>query len=94
MGYTNLTGIDPSPKCVQNTRRLGINAYNKSISSLHKLSSKYDCVILSHVLEHIYDIKSGIKQIIDILVPNGLIYIEVPDATRYADYLVAPSSGF
>lgn len=42
---------------------------------------EYDLIILSHVLEHVLDPQSFIKELP--LKENGLLYIEVPDAARY-----------
>ena len=44
-----------------------------------------DCVILSHVMEHVQEVREGTR-----VGPSGccgaggVIYVEVPDATRYA----------
>jgi len=44
---------------------------------------EYDCLLLSHVLEHIYDINDFIKKIKNNIVESGLLYIEVPNAEYY-----------
>lgn len=44
---------------------------------------KYDCLILSHVLEHIYDLSLFINEISKNINDNGLLYIEVPNAEYY-----------
>ncbi len=44
---------------------------------------QYDCVILSHVLEHIYDIKTFINKIKLNLNKNGILYVEVPNVEFY-----------
>jgi hypothetical protein len=46
-------------------------------------SKKYDCLILSHVLEHIYDIDKFIETISLNITDNGLLYIEIPNAEYY-----------
>lgn len=46
-------------------------------------SKKYDCLILSHVLEHIYDINKFIENISLNINENGLLYIEIPNAEYY-----------
>jgi hypothetical protein len=51
-------------------------------------------VILSHVLEHVRDLREAIKSIGVLVKPGGLLYIEVPDATRYEECLVAPFQDF
>ena len=44
---------------------------------------KYDCLILSHVLEHIYDLPLFIDEISKNINDDGLLYIEVPNAEYY-----------
>jgi 2-polyprenyl-3-methyl-5-hydroxy-6-metoxy-1,4-benzoquinol methylase len=47
-------------------------------------SNKYNCIILSHVLEHIFDIDNFIIKLDSILNNNnGMIYIEIPNAEFY-----------
>ena len=46
-------------------------------------NKKYDCLILSHVLEHIYDINKFIETISLNINDNGLLYIEIPNAEYY-----------
>jgi hypothetical protein len=48
-------------------------------------TKKYNCIILSHVLEHIYDINTFIKSLDPLLIEdNGSVYIEVPNAEFYS----------
>ena len=50
---------------------------------MEKPNKKYDCLILSHVLEHIYDINKFIETISLNINDNGLLYIEIPNAEYY-----------
>ncbi len=95
MGYSNLTGLDPSPACVANTRAIpGIQAHVGSLSSLPEALGTFDLVILSHVLEHVQDLHNAASAITQLLALAGTVYIEVPDATRYADAVPAPFQDF
>jgi len=90
-GYKNLTGIDITKICVENVKKAGFNAYFGGIFNLEELgNTKYDVVVLSHVLEHIYDLQKTAENLKKLLHPNGIIYIEVPDASRYSNYYVVP----
>lgn len=90
-GYKNLTGIDITKICVENVKKAGFNAFFGGIFNLDELdNNKYDVVILSHVLEHVYDLQKTAENLKQLLNPNGIIYIEVPDASRYANYFVVP----
>ena len=87
LGYMNLTGLDPSPACVRELRAAGLNAYEFSVASLLGLSTKFngafDLVVLSHVIEHVFDVRALLASLIKMLAADGKIYIEVPDAARY-----------
>ena len=92
-GYTHVFGIDPSPACVENTRKLGVDA---EIGSLFQTLSlePFDCVVLSHTLEHVQDLARAAKWIRTTLKENGRLYIEVPDAEQYTDFVDAPFQDF
>ncbi len=93
LGYTNLCGIDPSPVCVANTQQLGIEAHQGSLF-LPFEENAYDCVILSHTLEHVQDLRGALLWIEKRLKPGGMVYIETPDATRYVNFIYAPLQDF
>lgn len=93
LGYEALCGIDPSPVCVENTRRLGVEAHQGSLFLPFK-EQAYDCVILSHTLEHVQDVRGAVDWIGKRLKPGGMVYIETPDAVRYVDFIYAPLQDF
>ena len=93
-GFTVVAGLDPSPRCAAACRERGFEAYVGSIGSAPSHMPKFDCVVLSHVLEHVYDIPAFFAAARSLLTPGGYLYLETPDATRYADYLYAPFQEF
>jgi SAM-dependent methyltransferase len=93
-GFTAVAGLDPSPGCAAACRERGFEAYVGSIASAPKHMPKFDCVVLSHVLEHVYDIPAFFASVRRLLAPGGYLYIETPDATAYDQYLYAPFQEF
>jgi 2-polyprenyl-3-methyl-5-hydroxy-6-metoxy-1,4-benzoquinol methylase len=94
-GYTQLLGLDPSPVCARSAAELyGIEVRPQTITDLADSEDRFDCVMLSSVLEHVHDARASIAQLADLLVPGGLLFIEVPDATRFAEHLSAPYQQF
>lgn len=91
-GFNDLTGLDPSSACVSYVNNLNIDVYLGSIfgENVSLPKKKFDLVILSHVLEHILDVRSAYKNALSLLKEDGLLYIEVPDASRYRAYYVVP----
>jgi hypothetical protein len=95
IGYHNLTGIDPSPVCAKKTRRVaGVRTEAGTLSELPVDFGPFDCIILSHVLEHVQDLGESIRAVRGLLADGGRVYLEVPDASRYAGYLAAPFQDF
>jgi SAM-dependent methyltransferase len=93
LGYKDLCGLDPSPVCVENTRKLGIQAYQGRLLQPFRQSA-FDCLILSHTLEHVRDVAGAIEWIERCVKPGGVVYLETPDAERYTDFLYAPFQDF
>jgi SAM-dependent methyltransferase len=93
-GFTAVAGLDPSPRCAAVCRDRGFDAYVGSIGSAPAHMPKFDCVVFSHVLEHVYDIPAFFTAARRFLAPGGYLYLETPDASRYDDYLSAPFQEF
>jgi SAM-dependent methyltransferase len=93
-GFTAVAGLDPSPGCATACRNRGYEAYIGSIATAPAHMPKFDCVVFSHVLEHIYDIPEFFTAARRFLAPGGYLYLETPDATRYDEYLYAPFQEF
>jgi len=95
IGYSNICGIDPSPACVEAAHdvRAG-DVWTGTLSGLPEEIGTFGGILLSHVMEHVRDLSSAMFRLREKLKPGGWIYIEVPDASRYADFLVAPFQDF
>ncbi|HEX8279677.1 MAG TPA: class I SAM-dependent methyltransferase [Segetibacter sp.] len=95
LGFTNLTGVDPSITCVKTTiQEVGCKAYQSSAFSLNAELGGFDLIILSHVLEHILDVQALIKNLSTLLNKKGLIYVECPNAENYYKIIHAPLQEF
>ncbi|MFA5042734.1 MAG: class I SAM-dependent methyltransferase [Kiritimatiellia bacterium] len=97
-GYDNVIGLDPSPVCAQVAQRLyGVRVLTGSVSDITTAmiaEHPLDCVILSGVLEHIQDVEQILRWIRGLLADDGLLFIEVPDATDFAGWPDAPFQEF
>jgi 2-polyprenyl-3-methyl-5-hydroxy-6-metoxy-1,4-benzoquinol methylase len=91
-GFNNLTGLDPSPKCVKHMEDKGLKGYIGGIFQIPEniLKNRYDFIILSHVMEHIRDLDQAMENIKALLSDNGTVYIEVPNAEEYDNYFIVP----
>jgi SAM-dependent methyltransferase len=93
-GFDHVIGCDPSAECVENTRDLGCDAFVATLGDLLKHDRSYQCVVLSHVMEHVLDIPQAMEALVKVTADGGLLYVEVPDATRYDQYLFVPFQDF
>lgn len=94
-GFTDIYGIDPSPTCAAQARAAtGVPAEPGSLFAIPAGLGHFDCIILTHVLEHIEDVAGALRNLVSLLTPTGLLHLEVPDAMRYADFIVAPFQDF
>jgi 2-polyprenyl-3-methyl-5-hydroxy-6-metoxy-1,4-benzoquinol methylase len=95
LGYHNLCGLDPSPVCAETTKQnYGIETYTGSLFQLPQNLGEFDIIILSHVLEHIQDLKFSVNLICQLIKINGSLYIEVPNASEYVSHVFAPFQDF
>jgi len=94
LGFTNLCGIDPSSGCVRNLKAQSLEAHQGTLHSLPSEAGVFGCAIMAHVLEHVRDVRPAIRACSGLLAPAGLLYAEVPDASRYVDCLAAPFQDF
>jgi SAM-dependent methyltransferase len=94
-GYHYLHGVDPSPACAEQVCAIsGISAESGSLFAMPRDLGQFDCILLTHVLEHVEDVRGALTNLLSVLSPGGLLYLEVPDATRYADFILAPFQDF
>ena len=94
-GYSNACGIDPSPACVAQARKLTTGlVWEGTLSGFPKDLGTFDGILLSHVMEHVRDLRPAMELLRVHLNPGGWIYVEVPDASRYQEFLVSPFQDF
>ena len=94
-GFTNLTGIDPSPACTSAAKKhYGINVLTNTISNIELADNSVDVLILVGVLEHIRDLDYSLEKLWKKLKPNGNFFIAIPDGSQYFNGQDAPFQEF
>lgn len=74
----NVLGIDIDPKMIEFGRRKGLNLVRGDFMDYGLLNKRPKLIILSHVLEHINDVNGFLNKLVEILDPDGYIFIETP----------------
>jgi 2-polyprenyl-3-methyl-5-hydroxy-6-metoxy-1,4-benzoquinol methylase len=87
MGF-KCRGIDQSPvAAAAGMKKYGVQIEVGSVFDL-PAGQEFDLVITSHVLEHIVDLSAFLRCMWNLAKPQGLLYVEVPNAgdfLRFAD---------
>ena len=77
-GAQKVTGVDPSSDAHRLAKRkYNIDYYNTTVEKLD-IKEKFDLIILTHVLEHLYNPKDTLEKCWKMQNENGLLLIEVP----------------
>ena len=94
-GFTSVTGLDPSPECAAAAARLyGIDVRTMTLGEFASTGRRFDVVIMVGVLEHLRDLGPTFECLDALLESGGLLYVEVPDATTFAEWPNAPYQDF
>ena len=94
-GFTRLVGLDPSPLAAETVRRrYGVEAVAGSVFDPPSGIGTFDLVVLSHVMEHLREVREVVTGLHRMTNIGGFVYVEVPDATRYRNFLTVPFHDF
>jgi SAM-dependent methyltransferase len=93
-GMTAAVGLDPSPRSAEVAAARGVTVFTGTFAELPPGLGEYDAITMNGVLEHLWDVDAALATVRSLLRPGGLIYVEVPDASRYCDPYVAPFQDF
>ena len=86
LGWT-VKGIDIDPKAVQACQELGLPAENTTIEQLADRSEKFDAVVMSHVIEHVYDPRKMIEDAYKLLKPGGKLVLITPNNESFSEFV-------
>ena len=94
-GFTAVRGVDPSPgSAAIALAHHGVRVDVGTFSQLPAGLGTFDCICLTGVLEHLLDVDTAMAHVRARLRPGGLVYLDLPDASRYADPYIAPFEDF
>lgn len=90
-GFTNLAGLDPTPECIRIIRDdLGLDARVGTIAKHPFQPNSFDLALSTVVFEHLLNPGADVDKMADLLKPHGMAFILVPDASRFAEFMVSP----
>ncbi len=77
----NAMGIDADPLAVESARRRGVNVIQGSYEVLKEYPRYFDCVICSHVLEHMYHPLELLRAVAGSIRNDGALLLSLPNST-------------
>jgi len=94
-GFGDVTGLDPSPGCAAAAERLyGVRVVQGDFGHFPPFDRAFDVAILVGVLEHVRDLDTAMRQLASTMAPDGVVYVEVPDALEFWRWPNAPFQDF
>jgi SAM-dependent methyltransferase len=85
-GFINVAGVEIDPKCADYARtNFKLTVDVGSVNDLPFGKNAIDMLIYNHVLEHLDEPVRALDEAAKALKNGGLVFIEVPDASRYSE---------
>jgi SAM-dependent methyltransferase len=74
-------GLDLDPSAVRAARAEGLDVQEGSYALLTDFGQVFDCIICSHVLEHVHNPQDMLRRLAKALKPDGTLLLSLPNAT-------------
>jgi SAM-dependent methyltransferase len=95
LGFTSVHGVEPSPEAARKAREThGLDVIAGDVRVAKAWNAGFALVSLVAVLEHLVDPGAALREIVDLLNANGILYLLVPDAEGFSDHVDAPYQEF
>lgn len=85
----NTIGIEIDPNAVASARSDGFDVIQGTYRKLDEFRAEFDCIICSHVCEHVYDPIDLIEKLANALKPKGVLLLSMPNSTSSLRYFFA-----
>lgn len=79
----DVTGVDSDLVTILAASKRGLNVVHGGIEALDDITSRFDMITLSHVIEHVHDPRAVLKKAYRVLKPGGLIWLETPNIDSF-----------
>jgi 2-polyprenyl-3-methyl-5-hydroxy-6-metoxy-1,4-benzoquinol methylase len=79
-------GLEIDPVAVSEAQRKGLNIVEGAYDRLSQYPLQFDCIMVSHVLEHVHDPLDMLATLKLALKPNGVLLISLPNALSVLRY--------
>ncbi|MBI1975591.1 MAG: class I SAM-dependent methyltransferase [Candidatus Vogelbacteria bacterium] len=75
-----IQGVELNKKMCELGRSKGIQMHEGTLEDAHLPDESLDVIIMSHVIEHLYDPRGTMREVFRILRPGGIVIIKTPNS--------------
>jgi 2-polyprenyl-3-methyl-5-hydroxy-6-metoxy-1,4-benzoquinol methylase len=79
-------GLEIDPSAVRAARQFGLNILEGDYGRLTEFEQYFDCIICSHVLEHVHDPLDLLRKLASAVKPGGALLLTLPNALSAIRY--------
>lgn len=79
----DVIGLEIDPNAVKAAKAHGLNVIEGGFNHLTQVTDKFDCVICSHVLEHVYEPSTLIDLLTKMVKPKGVLLLSLPNSKSH-----------
>lgn len=79
----DVTGLEIDPNAVKAAREQGLTVIEGDFRQLKQLENQFDCIICSHVLEHVHFPLELLELLTQALRPQGVLLLSLPNAKSH-----------
>lgn len=73
-------GLEIDPSAVREAQRTGLNIVQGTFEQLMQYPQQFDCIMCSHVLEHVHEPRNLLAHLKAALKPGGVLLISLPNS--------------
>ena len=94
-GLPSVHGVEPSPDAVRvAVDAFGLDVRMGGLSDARSWGRRFGMVAYIAVLEHLLTPREQVRAVTEVLAPNGLVFVSVPNAGAFRDGIDAPYQEF
>lgn len=83
-------GLELDPEAVKSARKLGLSVDLDSYDKLAHYPEYFDCIVCSHVIEHVHSPLELLQKLYSALKPGGTLLLSVPNSVSKAGAFFGP----
>lgn len=78
-----VTGVEPDAAAVAAARAVGLDVRQGGIEALRSEPGSFDVITMNHVIEHVHDPRTVLKEAFALLRSGGLLFLETPSVSSH-----------